>query len=74
MTGPGRQYDDVSCLEVEHLALRSTDARRRWRLAGSGEPVTVVAPVAELVAYLAGRPATVATATGDPAPTLPAWL
>lgn len=56
------------------LALRSTDARRRWRLAGSGEPVTVVAPVAELVAYLAGRPATVATATGDPAPTLPAWL
>ena len=56
------------------VALRPSDARPRWHVAGSGEPVTVVAPLAELVAYLAGRSATVATATGAPTPTLPDWL
>jgi len=56
------------------LVLDATDADSRWHVDGSGEPVTVVAPLAELVAYLAGRPAAVATASGAPAPTLPAWL
>jgi len=56
------------------MVLRPTDARPQWHVVGSGEPVTVAAPLAELVAYLAGRNATVATATGAPAPTLPAWL
>lgn len=56
------------------LVLRPSDAHPGWHVDGSGEPVTVVAPLAVLVAYLAGRPAAVATATGAPAPTLPAWL
>ena len=56
------------------IVLRPTDARPQWHVAGPGEPVTVAAPLTELVAYLAGRDATVATATGAPAPTLPAWL
>lgn len=56
------------------LVLRPTDVRPQWHVGGPGEPVTVVSPLAELVAYLAGRDATVATATGAPAPTLPAWL
>lgn len=56
------------------LVLRPTDARPRRTVDGSGEPVTVVAPLAELVAYLAGRHAAVVTAAGAPAPSLPAWL
>jgi maleylpyruvate isomerase len=51
------------------LLLQPTDARPRWSVGGSGEPVTVVAPLADLVAYVAGRSTTVGTA-----PTLPAWL
>ena len=56
------------------LVLRPTDAHRRWQVAGSGAPVTVLAPLAELVAYLAGRPASVALTTGEPTPKLTAWL
>lgn len=39
-----------------------------WTVPGDGEPAIVTGPLAELVAYLAGRPTAV---TG---PTLPAWL
>lgn len=57
------------------LLLRPTDAGLPRHVAGGGEPTTtVVAPLAELVAYLAGRPAAVTTATGAPAPSLPPWL
>jgi uncharacterized protein (TIGR03083 family) len=56
------------------LHLRPTDAGLPRQVAGSGGPTTVVAPLAELVAYLAGRPAAVTTATGAPAPSLPPWL
>jgi maleylpyruvate isomerase len=51
------------------MLLQPTDARPCWPVGGSGELVTVVAPLADLVAYLAGRSAIVGTA-----PTLPAWL
>lgn len=56
------------------LVLRPTDAGSRRHVTAFGEPVTVVSSLAELVAYLAGRPAAVATATGGPAPALSAWL
>lgn len=40
----------------------------RWELPGSGSPVTVTGPLAEIAAYLTGRPHTLS------APTLPPWL
>ena len=40
----------------------------RWELPGSGSPVTVTGPPAEIAAYLTGRPHTLS------APTLPPWL
>jgi len=56
------------------LVLRPTDADVLWRVAGTGGPVTVTGPLADLVGYLAGRDAAVVTETGSAAPTLPAWL
>jgi uncharacterized protein (TIGR03083 family) len=40
----------------------------RWELPGSGSQVTVTGPLAEIAAYLTGRPHTLS------APTLPPWL
>lgn len=40
----------------------------RWELPGSGSQVTVTDPLAEIAAYLTGRPHTLS------APTLPPWL
>ena len=52
------------------LAAAATDAGRAWEVAGTGTPVPVSAPLADLAAYLTGRPAPALRA----APPLPAWL
>ncbi len=51
------------------LAVAATDAGRTWEVAGTGAPVPVSAPLADLAAYLTGRPV-----PGLAAPELPAWL
>jgi len=52
------------------LAVAATDTGDAWEVAGTGAPLPVSAPLADLAAYLTGRPAP-ALAT---APGLPAWL
>ena len=52
------------------LALAATDSGHAWEVVGGGAPVPVSAPLADLAAYLSGRPG-----PGLPAaPRLPAWL
>ena len=52
------------------LAVAATDTGRTWEVAGTGAPVPVSASLADLAAYLTGRPAPARKA----APALPAWL
>jgi maleylpyruvate isomerase len=52
------------------LTVAATDTGSTWEVAGTGAPVPVSAPLADLAAYLTGRPAPVLPA----APALPAWL
>jgi len=52
------------------LAVAATDTGDTWEVAGTGAPVPVSAPLADLAAYLTGRPAPGLSA----APALPAWL
>jgi maleylpyruvate isomerase len=52
------------------LAVAATDAGRTWEVAGTGAAIPVSAPLAELAAYLTGRPVPGLRA----APALPAWL
>lgn len=52
------------------LAVAATDTGHTWEVAGAGAPAPVSAPLADLAAYLTGRPAPGLKA----APALPAWL
>ena len=52
------------------LLLAATDTGARWDIAGTGVPAPVSAPLADLAAYLTGRPAPALSA----APVLPPWL
>jgi maleylpyruvate isomerase len=52
------------------LALAATDTGHAWTVTGTGAAVPVSAPLADLAAYLTGRPAPALPA----APGLPAWL
>ena len=52
------------------LAVAATDSGHAWEVTGAGAPVPVSAPLADLAAYLTGRPAPGVRA----APVLPAWL
>jgi len=52
------------------LAVAASDTGHAWEVAGTGVPVPVTAPLADLAAYLTGRPAPALAA----APALPAWL
>ena len=52
------------------LAAAATDTGHTWEVAGTGAPVPVSASLADLAAYLTGRPAPGLKA----APALPAWL
>ena len=56
------------------LELVATDHEGRWVVAGDGDPTTVRGPLAQLTAYLSGRPATDLHADGVGVPTLPRWL
>ncbi|GAA2154035.1 maleylpyruvate isomerase [Humibacillus xanthopallidus] len=55
------------------LVLAPVDDDRTWAVAGAGRPATVRGPLAQLTAYLSGRPATGLHAD-DGVPTLPRWL
>lgn len=58
-----------------HLVATDAQWQWQWQMAGAGQAVTVDAPLADLVAYLTGRPgASVQTADGRPGPTLTPWL
>ncbi|TQM57296.1 maleylpyruvate isomerase family mycothiol-dependent enzyme [Humibacillus xanthopallidus] len=55
------------------LVLAPLDDDRTWAVAGAGHPTTVRGPLAQLTAYLSGRPADELHADGG-VPTLPRWL
>jgi maleylpyruvate isomerase len=50
------------------------DGPRTWVVTGAGRPTTVRGPLAQLTAYLTGRPATGLHADGGALPPLPRWL
>src|SRR5579863_3333688 len=52
------------------LVIASTDTGGRWDIVGAGAPVPVTAPLADLAAYLTGRPCPALPT----APVLPPWL
>ncbi len=54
--------------------LTAADTGDRWELPGEGSPAAVTGPLAEIAAYLAGRPHALTATGGSPAPALPAWL
>ncbi|WP_375001265.1 maleylpyruvate isomerase family mycothiol-dependent enzyme [Aeromicrobium sp. CTD01-1L150] len=56
------------------IVLRPTDDDSAWALRGRAEPTVVEAPIAEIVAFLTGRPHTARTPAGQPAPPLSSWL
>ncbi|WP_169945444.1 maleylpyruvate isomerase family mycothiol-dependent enzyme [Microbispora sp. H11081] len=56
------------------VVLTATDTGDHWTLPGEGEPVAVAGPLADVVAYLTGRPHALTTGDGSLAPALPAWL
>lgn len=56
------------------VVLAAADTGDRWELPGDGDATAVTGPLAEVTAYLAGRPHSLTTTDGSPAPTLPAWL
>jgi uncharacterized protein (TIGR03083 family) len=52
------------------VLLAATDTGHTWQIAGIGAPIPVSAPLADLAAYLTGRPAPALPS----APVLPPWL
>jgi maleylpyruvate isomerase len=60
------------------LVLAATDTGGRWELPGDapadGSPVTLAGSLAEVTAYLTGRPHQLTTAGGGAPPVLPPWL
>lgn len=56
------------------LELVATDHDGLWVVPGAWHPTTVRGPLAQLTAYLSGRPATDLHADGADLPTLPRWL
>lgn len=56
----------------QRLVVVAADTANSWELPGPG--VTVTGPLAEVTAYLAGRPHALRTGDGDPAPALSPWL
>ncbi|MFL6053128.1 MAG: maleylpyruvate isomerase family mycothiol-dependent enzyme [Actinoallomurus sp.] len=55
------------------VVLTTTDTDDRWALPGE-DAATVIGPLAEVAAYLAGRPHTLTATDGSPTPVLPTWL
>jgi len=56
------------------LLLAEADLDEATLAAPSGDTVTVAGPLAEITAYLTGRPSKLTTTGGDPAPALEPWL
>jgi len=56
------------------LVLEPDDRTQRWELPGDGAAVRLGGPLAELAAYLTGRPHRLTAADGGPAPVLSPWL
>jgi maleylpyruvate isomerase len=56
------------------MLLEAADTGGCWELSGDGAPIVLCGPLAEITAYLTGRPHKLTTAGGDPAPTLGPWL
>lgn len=56
------------------LVLEAADTGGRWEIPGAGEGGTLSGPLAEITAYLTGRPHNLTTRGGGPAPALPPWL
>lgn len=58
------------------LVLEAGDADVRWEVAGTGDVTTVRGPLADLVAWLSGRPTStpLTDTTGGPAPELGPWI
>jgi len=56
------------------LALAASDGIERWDLPGDGEAVALTGTLAEITAYLTGRPHHLNTAAGEAAPAIPPWL
>lgn len=56
------------------LVLEAADTGGRWELPGDSGPIVLSGPLAEITAYLTGRPHKLTTADGDPAPALGPWL
>ncbi|MDJ0105502.1 maleylpyruvate isomerase family mycothiol-dependent enzyme [Rhodococcus erythropolis] len=56
------------------LRLEAADASAVWDLSCADAAVGVTGPLADLVAYLSGRPHDLSTTDGSPVPVLPAWL
>jgi len=68
----GKRAAEAGARASRALVLVAEDTGHRWELAGPA--VTVTGPLAEVAAYLAGRPHALRTAAGDPAPELAPWL
>ncbi|MFJ2031787.1 maleylpyruvate isomerase family mycothiol-dependent enzyme [Streptosporangium sp. NPDC087985] len=56
------------------VVLTAADTGDCWELSGEDDATAVTGPLAEVAAYLAGRPHALTATDGSPAPTLPAWL
>jgi maleylpyruvate isomerase len=56
------------------LVLAPLDDDRTWAVSGAGHPTTVRGSLAQLTAYLSGRPADGLHADGGVIPSLPRWL
>jgi maleylpyruvate isomerase len=56
------------------VVLTAADTGDRWELPGENDVTAITGSLAEVTAYLAGRPHALTTTGGGPAPTLPAWL
>jgi len=57
------------------LTLRHGASERHWHVEGEGEPADITGSVADIAAYLLGRPAPgLRTADGSALPDLPRWL
>ena len=55
------------------VVLTATDTGDHWELPGEGDAVAVTGQLAEITAYLAGRPHALTTPDGSSVPVLPAW-
>lgn len=56
------------------LRIEPVDSPLRWTLSADGVPLAVSGTLADLTAYLTGRPGGAVSMAGEPAPALPRWL